>query len=167
MKKMKLATIEDWTIDISASLIFILMVLTVIDVIGRYFFNQPLKGNVEISRLLLMVSMLLPIAYIQRRGEHIGVDILTDWLKRYNLLTYNFVKFSGLILSEIAFVIVLIYCLIDLKMSLMIMETTEGPLYVIVWPAKALVCIGLLFINVRLLAQAFEAIKSILSRSNR
>ena len=167
MKRMKLATIEKWTIDISSFSVFMLMMLTVIDVIGRYFLNHPLKGNVEISELLLMISMLLPIAAIQRRGEHIGVDIITNWLERYHLSTYHYLQFLCLILGVIVFVFALIYCLIDLRSSMSIAETTRGPLYVVVWPTKAVICVGLLIMNFRLLVQAIEAIKSALSGSKK
>lgn len=56
--------------------LFILMVLTTLDVIGRYFFSKPLPGAFELTELLMVLVIFgaLPIVTAQRR--HIVVDIL-------------------------------------------------------------------------------------------
>ncbi len=56
--------------------LFILMLLTTLDVVGRYFFNEPLPGAFELTELLMVLVIFgaLPIVTAQRR--HIVVDIL-------------------------------------------------------------------------------------------
>lgn len=56
--------------------LFILMLLTTLDVIGRYFFNEPLPGAFEMTELLMVLVIFgaLPIVTEQRR--HIVVDVL-------------------------------------------------------------------------------------------
>lgn len=59
-----------------AIVLIAMMMLTVVDVVGRYVFNHPIPGNSEIIEYLLatLVFGTLPIA--SGREEHIVVDIL-------------------------------------------------------------------------------------------
>ncbi|MFA5522402.1 MAG: TRAP transporter small permease [Castellaniella sp.] len=65
---------------LSAFIIFAMMIITVIDVTGRYVFNAPLLGALELTELLmgLLVFMGLPLATRQR--EHITITLLADVL---------------------------------------------------------------------------------------
>ena len=44
-------------------LIAVLMMLTVIDVTGRYLFRHPLKGSAEGSELLLVMIVMLAVIW--------------------------------------------------------------------------------------------------------
>lgn len=49
-----------------------------IEVIANWFFGTPIEGTVEIVTRCYMVGVaFLPLAYIQRRNEHIKADIFT------------------------------------------------------------------------------------------
>ncbi|WP_082781129.1 TRAP transporter small permease [Martelella sp. AD-3] len=65
---------------ISAVFLCVMMVLTVIDVVGRYIFNAPLAGATEMTELLLsaVIFIGLPAATLDR--DHVTVDFLTDRL---------------------------------------------------------------------------------------
>ena len=65
---------------ISAVFLCVMMVLTVVDVVGRYVFNAPLAGATEMTELLLsaVIFIGLPAATLDR--EHVTVDFLTDRL---------------------------------------------------------------------------------------
>jgi TRAP-type C4-dicarboxylate transport system permease small subunit len=58
-----------------------MMMLTVVDVVGRYAFNRPVPGSSEIVEYLLAILVFgtLPIAGARR--EHIVIDILTPLFK--------------------------------------------------------------------------------------
>jgi len=165
MKSPKLERFEDWLTDISSILIFVLMIITVIDVIGRYFFNHPLKGTVEICQLLLVVAVTFPLAAVQRRNEHIGMNILLDRFKKYEAPIYIIVQSSCLFLVEMIFIFALVYCVKSTLMALQIYDVTEGPLYVAIWPAKALLCLGIAIMSVRVLIQLIEVISSLWCRA--
>ncbi len=53
-----------------------MMLLTTLDVVGRYFFNLPLKGSAEATELLLAVIVFAGIPAAAVRGEHISIDLL-------------------------------------------------------------------------------------------
>jgi TRAP-type C4-dicarboxylate transport system permease small subunit len=61
---------------VSTGLLFVMLLLSTADVVGRYFFNSPLSGSQEISEILLPGVVLLGWAYAQRLKVHVSVDIL-------------------------------------------------------------------------------------------
>ena len=66
---------------VAACLLFLLMMVTFIDVMGRNFFNRPLTGASELTEVMLATIVFLMLPSIAVRQEHIGVD-LVDMLSR-------------------------------------------------------------------------------------
>lgn len=62
---------------ISASGVLLSLVLIAWSVIMRYCFNRPLVWVDEVVGFLLVAIVALAAADVLRRGQHIGVDILT------------------------------------------------------------------------------------------
>ncbi len=61
--------------------VFSLMVLAVISVGGRNFMNQPVPGYVDWIEQIMPLIAFIGIAYCQRLGGHIRMDILISHLK--------------------------------------------------------------------------------------
>jgi len=66
---------------ISGYAILSLMVLAVISVSGRQFFNQPLPGYVDWIEQAMPLIAFMGISYTQRQGGHIRMDMLVGSLK--------------------------------------------------------------------------------------
>ena len=62
--------------------IFVMVGLTTVDVVLRYFFNAPLVGAYEVMEFLLVGATFLSFAYVQRVKGHVGMDILLPKLGR-------------------------------------------------------------------------------------
>lgn len=60
--------------------IFLMMLLTTFDVIGRSFFNRPITGTYELSQYMLVIIALLGIAYVQQTDRYVRVTFFTDKL---------------------------------------------------------------------------------------
>lgn len=56
--------------------LFAMMILTTIDVFGRYFFNSPVTGSVELTQIMLAMVVFLAFPTVTWREEHITVDLL-------------------------------------------------------------------------------------------
>jgi TRAP-type C4-dicarboxylate transport system permease small subunit len=71
---------------IAAVLLFAMMVLTCADVIGRYFFNQPIFGAFELTEMMLAALIFAGLPLVTLRNEHVTVDVFDaltpDWLFR-------------------------------------------------------------------------------------
>lgn len=72
--------LEKPLLAVAGSLIFVMMLHVVGDVIGRYVFNNPITGTLEIvSNYYMIAIVFLPLALVQRRNSHIKVEVFTNW----------------------------------------------------------------------------------------
>ena len=58
----------------SATVLFLMMMITAVDVIGRYVFNKPLAGGFEITEMLLAALIYCGLPLVSQRREHIVID---------------------------------------------------------------------------------------------
>ena len=62
--------------------IVIMMLITVVHAVGRYAFDQPIKGLVDLSSYLLVLSAFLVGAYTMAVKGHIAMGIFVDRLSQ-------------------------------------------------------------------------------------
>jgi len=67
--------VERWLALVSGLAVFSLMILAVVSVGGRNFFNQPLPGYVDWIEQIMPLIAFMGVAYTQRDGGHIRMDI--------------------------------------------------------------------------------------------
>jgi len=71
---------------IAAIIMFAMMLLTCVDVIGRYFLNRPVYGAFELTEVLLACLIFSGLPLVTLRQEHVTVDVLDpvtpDWMIR-------------------------------------------------------------------------------------
>jgi TRAP-type C4-dicarboxylate transport system permease small subunit len=63
--------------------LFIMMLLTTADVIGRYFFNRPVLGALEITEFLVLILIFSFLAHSQAKKSHVSVDLLVQHLPKW------------------------------------------------------------------------------------
>ena len=66
---------------ISGLAVFSLMILAVISVGGRNFFNQPIPGYVDWIEQAMPLIAFMGISYTQREGGHIRMDLVVGSLR--------------------------------------------------------------------------------------
>lgn len=59
-----------------------MLVLTFVDVIGRYLLNAPIPGSFEIVSFMLGVSIAAGMPLVTSRREHIAVNLFDSVLRR-------------------------------------------------------------------------------------
>ncbi|TPW31049.1 TRAP transporter small permease [Martelella alba] len=68
---------------VCGGLLLAMVVVTVVDVVGRYLFNAPLPGAFELTQVLLADLVLAGLPITTLRGGHVEVDILaSSWSER-------------------------------------------------------------------------------------
>lgn len=72
--------IEALFASIAALALFAMMWLTVIDVVGRKFFDNSLVGAVELTEIFMMLTIFIGLPLTSRAGEHIVFDLLDQVL---------------------------------------------------------------------------------------
>jgi TRAP-type C4-dicarboxylate transport system permease small subunit len=153
--------IEDWFVLCSGGIAFVIMALTIVDVVGRYFFLRPLAINVELSELLMIVIIMFSIAGTQRVGGHVAMEGFVNRFKRMNRPLFPAFRILTLLLAEGAFIYAFYFILINSLESHSFNEVTQGPVFLIVWPFKFVICFGILLMCVRLAIQLIQAAGSI------
>ena len=54
-----------------------LMIVIIVDVTGRYVFNAPLYGSLDLTVVLLVLAVSCAIGYGGRTGAHVTADMVT------------------------------------------------------------------------------------------
>ena len=62
---------------LAAIILFTLVVLTCVDVIGRYFFSMPVVGAVELVRICMAGIIFFSLPAMFFRNDHVCVDLIT------------------------------------------------------------------------------------------
>ncbi|HEX2543029.1 MAG TPA: TRAP transporter small permease [Caldimonas sp.] len=66
----------------SASVLFVLMMLTAVDVIGRYVFNKPLGGGFELTEMMLAALIFCGLPLVSKRRAHIVIDTFDSLMSK-------------------------------------------------------------------------------------
>jgi TRAP-type C4-dicarboxylate transport system permease small subunit len=89
----------------AAILLFCLMMLTTVDVVGRYIFNWPIRGAFETTELLLLTLIFAGLPLASRADEHVTLDFIDMVLSdRGRLLLRRFIDLvCGLLFLGLAY----------------------------------------------------------------
>ena len=72
-----------------------LVLITVVDVFGRYLLGIPLPGTSEITEIILGILIYIGLPYISKKEEHISVSLLSNYLpnnvKTLHKILINFI----------------------------------------------------------------------------
>jgi TRAP-type transport system small permease protein len=99
---------------IATFFIGVMTLITVADVSGRYFFNQPIGGVTEMSGLLLVIVVTMGFAWNAIEGKHVAVDILMMHMPK---------KFQFIVDEIFLFLIVFVFGIITWRT---VIEATEA-----------------------------------------
>ena len=58
----------------AAAVLFGMMMVTAVDVVGRYLFNKPVIGGFEITEIMLATLIYCGLPLVSLRREHIVID---------------------------------------------------------------------------------------------
>jgi len=83
---------------VSGLAVFALMWLAVVSVVGRNFFNAPLPGYVDWIEQAMPVIALTGVAYVQRLGGHIRMDLFVSMVSGRKLWVIEFITVFAMLL---------------------------------------------------------------------
>jgi TRAP-type C4-dicarboxylate transport system permease small subunit len=84
---------------ISQVALFLMMFFVSAGVIARYFLNNPIKGDLEIQELMMVLIVFLALPYCQLEKRHVYVEVLINHLKgRTKTILSSFAYFIGFII---------------------------------------------------------------------
>lgn len=135
--------------------VFCLMLLAVVSVGGRNFFNQPIPGYVDWIEQAMPLIAFVGVSYCQRRGEHIRMDIFIGLLRGRNLA---FVEFVGVLLMLLLMLLMVWGTWAHFERSFdwsapMWSRDSSLDIRLPLWPAKLLAPVAFSVLSIRLMLQ--------------
>ena len=141
-----LSHIEDWLNLCSVFIIMFLMFFASTEIIGRYIFNAPVPGHVEIVELIMAGVVFFGIAYTERVGGHVRMEpFVTRVLKGR---AYHMAEVITATLSLFVYLFILIYTSKFTLFSFQVGDTTPYITWP-TWPSKLAIPLGSLFLCIR------------------
>jgi TRAP-type C4-dicarboxylate transport system permease small subunit len=67
---------------ISATVLFVMMLLTAVDVVGRYLVNMPIVGGFELTEMMLAALIYCGLPLVSKRREHIVIDTFDTFMSK-------------------------------------------------------------------------------------
>jgi TRAP-type C4-dicarboxylate transport system permease small subunit len=77
---------------IGGMVIFAIVLLAVANILGRKFFDLPVDGYIDWTEQSMAFFAFMGIAYCQRQGGHIRMDIFVGALRGRILWTFEFIS---------------------------------------------------------------------------
>jgi TRAP-type C4-dicarboxylate transport system permease small subunit len=139
---------------VSGALVFFYMLLVGANIAGRYVFNRPIDGTLEIGQLVLASVIFFSLAYVQMKDAHIRV---TAVLKILPCKWQD--KFETAILA-VGFVMMILMAWRSLPFALESFEMREVHMSVNVpiWPTKLIFFFGWCLLGLQFLLEFLNRI---------
>lgn len=84
--------IASWMAFSGAIVLALMMYITFFDVLGRFVFNRPFTGSVEVIALLMGVLFYLGVGLVTFENSHIRVDVITVMLPTSLRAVFDFIS---------------------------------------------------------------------------
>ena len=148
-----------------ALLICFMMLFTMSEIIGRYLFNRPIKGHVEIVELVMAGVIFLGIAFTQKVGGHPRMELLLTRVVKGRLRLI--VESSTLLLALFVFAIIVVWSLeASVVYSLKMGDSTPLLLWP-TWPSKLCIPVGCFILCLRLVIEIIQHISAVVGVERR
>ncbi len=133
----------------AGGLIFALMLLGVAQIVLRTVFDAPIFGYIDIVEVSMVGFAILSIAFVQRTGAHVRMEMLVARLKgRWLWLT----EMAGTALAAFIVGVLIPYAWRHFERAFEFGDSTID-IELATWPAKLVVPVALSVLLVRLLVQ--------------
>ncbi|WP_320177827.1 TRAP transporter small permease [Roseovarius pacificus] len=151
----KLVDISLW---IAATCIIVILTIGTVETIGRAIWGWSFLGSVEITQAFLATAIFASLAYVQKRNEHVVVDIFSS---HYGPRVSRILTFFILVLSLIALALLTWRTGVTALRGWRLNEIAQGFIPVPIWLAKCIATASLGIACVETLRQLVRAISGL------
>ena len=147
----KLFKVETFFNLTSAMLILFLMLLAVVQVVGRKFFNFPVPGYVDWVESAMAIFCFLSIAYTQKLGGHVRMEFFIGRFE--GRLLWSLETIGTLVAMGI--IAILAWYGYEHFVRAWVIGDSSIDIQLPIWPGKIIVVIAFISLELRLLIQLF------------
>lgn len=141
--------------------ISLMMISTVADVTGRYLFNSPIVGTIELNRMLMVYAVFFTIAYAQLVKQHIKIDIALDRMPPKTRLVFEGL---GLLFALAVMGFITYGASIAAYQETLLGEAETGIINFPVWPGRIAVALGSLVLCLQYIMDILETRRLLFKR---
>ena len=142
--------------------IFMIVLLAVANILGRKLLNMPVSGYIDWTEQAMAFFAFLGIAYCQRQGGHIRMDIVVGSLRGRVLWFFECVStFFMLVMT-----LILVYGSYGHFLRAWTNGDSSFDIELPTWPAKLIVPIALSLLSLRLLLQLWGYMRALKNNSS-
>jgi TRAP-type transport system small permease protein len=152
--------LEKWLNGVSAAVLVGMMLLVAANVFGRYLFNYPILGTLELTEFSMVASVYLALSFTQLEKAHINIDLMTMLLSSRKALACNLVTY---LMGFIFFALIVWQGARMTLESYVMREVTFGTIEMLEWPFKFFVPFGSLVICIRFVLDAVQTGRQLLT----
>lgn len=137
----------------------VMMMLTVSDVIMRYFLNKPILGTTELTENMMVCIVFFGLAWCALRDSHLKVDILMSHLpKKLQSVVDSITFLIGFIIAVLMIwrTIMEGIALKELKITSSLLHVPVYPFYFIAATGGILFCLVLAVILIKTINMAVK-----------
>ena len=146
--------------QIGSVVLFVLVIMTAIDVTGRYLFSKPLPATYELTQFMFSITVFFGMAYFGILKRHIKINLLVD---KFPPAAQNIIDTFTSLLS-LGMCIVLSWQAIVQARVLQLDKLRSDIWHIPVFPFQLLVALALAVLALVLLADFLESLANVLKR---
>lgn len=133
-----------------------LMANVVADVVGRFFFNHPLPGTLDLTQFAWMPSLVsLGLGYALLNGEHIRVNLLTAPTRER---TQRVIEIVGMAFTFLTVILFIWFGVEKAQDAMGFNEKAVGTPWLEIWPFRWVIVLGMIGLLLQSFAQVVRAI---------
>jgi C4-dicarboxylate transporter DctQ subunit len=151
--------IEDWMNLASVFIIMFLMFFATTEILGRYLFNSPVPGHVEIVELIMAGVVFFGISYTERVDGHVRMELFVTRVLKGR--SYHIAEAITSTLSLFVYLFILIYSFKAAMFSYHVGDTTTY-IYWPTWPSKLAIPIGSFILCIRFTIEIIQHIAQVI-----
>tara|TARA_B100000780_G_scaffold200457_1_gene141958 strand:- start:1066 stop:1644 length:579 start_codon:yes stop_codon:yes gene_type:complete len=144
-----LIKLENFLNGFSAIAIFILMLTAAVQVVSRKVFNLPIPGYIDIAEQSIAIFAFLSIAYCQRLGGHVRMEIFLSAMKGRSKWVSEAIQTA----ASILIISILMYFSFKHFQRAWVFGDSTIDIGLPTWPSKLMIPVALATLNLRLLIQ--------------
>lgn len=132
----------NWSMGILSVLaLFIMVMITNLDILGRLFFKHGVNGALEMNEFMLVAAGFLGLAHAQSKKAHVQLDLFYNRLNREWKFVVSTISYILVLAFNVFFLVVSVAKAIE--MTRIVEVDWAGNILIPVWPVRWLVPIGI------------------------
>lgn len=125
----------------------------IMNIVGRFFFQHPLKGTVELIEAMMIIVAFFSIPYTAAKRAHVSVTLIVS---RFSKGLQNVLRGTGYFLSACIIGIITYQAVIETIYYARHLNETTPILFVPLAPFRLIMGLGCLVLCFRLVLDAFQ-----------